>query len=133
MEGSAQVGRWSLRFDADVTREIYARISPITCDCTDCMNFRAAGAAAFSRPFLHLLARLGIDPSKPAELCHYGTSGEAMPTQGWFHFIGRLDGGADAWREVSETIQSLDPEPFPGMRSIGFTVRLSKVPEAFQE
>ena len=132
MEHSAQIGRWSIRFDPEATRKLYAEAPTIACECTDCANFRAAGEAAFSRPFLHLLRELGIDPGKPAELCHYGSSGEPMPTQGWFHFIGHLEGGADAWRQVSETAHNLDPEPYPGMTSIGFTSRLSQVPEAFE-
>jgi hypothetical protein len=131
MELCSKVGRWTIRFDPDATRESYAKASAIDCDCTDCANFRAAGAAAFPEPFLHLLRQLGIDPAKPAELCHYGTSGESMPTQGWFHFVGQLVDGADAWQRVSETAHHLDAEPFPGMQSIGFTSRLSHVPEAF--
>ena len=132
MELSSQIGRWSIRFDPDLTRDLYTQASVIACECTDCSNFRAAGEAAFSLPFLHLLRQLGIDPAKPAELCHYGTSGESMPTQGWFHFVGSLEAGADAWRRVSNTTHNLDPEPFPGIKSIGFTSRLSQVPEAFK-
>ena len=132
MEISSQVGRWSIRFDPELTRRVYANTPASTCECTDCINFRAAGAEAFSPPFLHLLNQLGIDPSKPAELCHYGASGEPMPTQGWFHLVGHLDGGEDAWQQTSETTHLLDPEPFLGIKSVGFTSRLSLVPEAFE-
>lgn len=132
MESSCQIGRWSIRFDPELTRQLYARASVMACECRDCANFRAAGEGAFSPPFLHLLHQLAIDPGKPAELCHCGSSGEAMPTQGWFHFVGHLDGGADAWQRTSETTHHLDAEPFPGMTSIGFTARLSQVPEPFQ-
>ncbi len=132
MKHSSQVGRWSIRFDPDLTRDLYTRVSGIACECTDCVNFRAAGKAAFSAPFLNLLRQLGIDSSKPAELCHYGTSGEPMPTQGWFHFVGHIEGGADAWRQVDENTHTLDPEPFPGIKSIGFTSRLSQVPAPFE-
>jgi hypothetical protein len=132
MEYSSHVGRWAIRFDPDLTRQLYTRVPVIACECTDCANFRAAGEAAYSPPFLNLLRQLGIDSSKPAELCHYGNSGEPMPTQGWFHFVGYLEGGADAWREVGESTQTLDSEPFPGIKSIGFTSRLSQVSEAFE-
>ena len=131
MEHSSHIGRWSIRFDPELTRELYADTSVISCECTDCTNFRAAGEAAFSPPFVHLLQQLGIDPCKPAELCHYGASGEAMPTHGWFHFVGSLEAGADAWRQTSKTTSNLDSEPFPGIKSIGFTSRLSQVPTAF--
>ncbi|MBD9437647.1 hypothetical protein IB223_16240 [Pseudoxanthomonas sp. PXM03] len=132
MESSLQIGRWSIRFDPELTRQLYARTSSIACDCMDCVNFRASGERAFPPAFLRLLQQFGIDPGKPAELCHYGTSGEPMPTQGWFHFVGHLDGGADAWRQTSETTHVLDAEPFPGMKSVGFTVRLSQVPDPFE-
>jgi len=132
MEQSSQVGRWSIRFDPELTSQIYAHVSVIDCGCTDCVNFRAVGETAFPPPFLNLLKQLGVDPHKPAELCHYGTSGEAMPTQGWFHFVGHLDSGADAWRQTGENSHVLDAEPFPGMKSVGFTARLSQVPEAFE-
>ena len=132
METSLQIGRWSVRCDPELTRQLYARTSAIACECADCANFRAAGEEAFPLPFLHLLQQFGIDSAKPAKLCHFGTSGEPMPTQGWFHFVGHLDGGADAWRQTNETTHSLDAEPFPGMKSAGFTARLSQVPAPFE-
>src|SRR4051812_17917746 len=107
MENSSQVGRWNFRFDPELTRQLYERASVIACQCTDCANFRATGEAAFSPAFLDLLRQLGVDPRKPAELCHCGTSGEAMPAQGWFHFVGHLEGGADAWRQVSDNTHTL--------------------------
>ena len=82
---------------------------------------------------MELLVMLGIDPAKPAELCHYGTSGNPMPTQGWFHFVGHLDEGADAWRQLGESSYTLDAEPFPEIESIGFSSRLALVPEAFAD
>ena len=133
MEHSAQIGRWTVRFDPDLTASLYSRISPSECECTDCANFRAAGSRAFSAPFLFLLRQMGIDPSKPAALCHYGESGEAMPTSGWFHFVGHLDAGADAWKQSGPTTWHLDPEPFPGIKRIGFTSRISLASALFAE
>ena len=132
MERSMQVGRWCIRFDPDVTRELYAKTSGGTCECTDCVNFRAAGELAFSPPFLHLLWQLGVEPSKPAELCHCGASGEPMPTQRWFHVVGCLEGGRDAWQQTGPDTHSLEPEPFPGITSIGFTSRVSPVPKSYE-
>ncbi|RYG97399.1 MAG: hypothetical protein EON58_09845 [Alphaproteobacteria bacterium] len=131
MENSSQVGRWSFRFDPDLTDKLYENTPLPNCDCTDCKNFSAAVDQAFSPPFAFLLRRLGIDKSKPAELCHYGTTGEPMPTNGWFHFVGHLDSGRDAWHQTGENTHFLDPEPFPGIRSIGFTTRLALVPDQF--
>ena len=132
MERSSQVGRWTICFDPELTRELYAKISPSSCECTDCANFRAAEGRGFSPPFLPLLGQLGIDPGKPSEICHLGDSGEPMPTQGWFHFVGHLADGADAWRKVGETSRNLDLEPFPGIKGIGFSSRLAQMPEPFE-
>lgn len=132
MEQSLQIGRWRLRFDAALTADLYAKVPERNCDCTDCVNFRGAGDAAFSPPFLFLLRQLGIDRSKPAELCHYGTSGEPIPTDGWFHFIGMIEDGEDAWRKTGPDAYVLASERFPGMQSVGFTARLALVPEPFQ-
>lgn len=131
METSLKVGRWNIRVDPELTADIYGQTSMFACDCTDCANFRAAGERTFSLPFLHLLRQLGIDPLKPAELCHYGNSGEPMPTQGWFHFVGHLDGGRDAWKQTGDNTHILDSEPFLGMKSIGFTSRIEQAPETF--
>jgi hypothetical protein len=132
MEYSSQIGRWSIRFDPELTRELYAKTAGISCECADCLNFRAAGDLAFSPAFIHLLRQLGVEPGKPAELCHCGNSGESMPTQGWFHIVGFLESGRDAWQQTGENTHSLDPEPFPGIKSIGLTARLSQVPKPFE-
>jgi hypothetical protein len=132
MEHSSRIGRWTVRFDPDLTAKLYLQTSPSACDCIDCVNFRAAGDQAFSPPFLFLLRQLGVDRSKPAELCHCGTSGQEMPTHGWFHFVGQLDDGADAWQHSGANTWHLDPEPFPGIKSIGLTSRINQAPEPFE-
>ena len=132
MESFLQVCRWGIRFDPEATRQLYAQTSGIDCTCTDCARFRAAGEAAYSPPFLDLLSQFGVDPYKPAELSHYGGSGEPLETHGWFHLVGRLESGNDAWRQVGETSFSLETEPFPGIKGIGFSARLSLVPEPFE-
>jgi len=126
------VGRLSFSFDPHETWGLCAQASGIACDCIDCTNFRGAGEAAFSLRFLQLLRKLGIDPSKAAELFHDGAGGEAMTTQGWFHFVGHLENGADAWREVGEGAHALAPEPFPGIKSSEFTPLCSLVPRGFE-
>lgn len=119
MEHSAQVGRWSIRFDPDLTANLYLQTAPFESDCTDCANFRAAKNQAFSPPFLPLLRRLGIDPSKPAELSHVGHTGQPMLTQGWLHFVGHLDAGADAWRPAgADTLRTLNPRRSRASRAL---------------
>lgn len=133
METISQLARWTFSFDRGQTSRIYRDVEPISCECIDCKNFRAAGELAFSPEFLTLLRQIGIDPSKPAELCHYGSSFEPMPTQGWFHFVGHLLSGADAWRQTGPSTSHLEPESFPGIKSIGLSTKLSQVPGPFSD
>jgi hypothetical protein len=68
---------------------------------------------------------------KPAELCHYGVSGEPILTHGWFHIVGQLESGRDAWEQTGENNFHLESEPYPGIKSIGVTARVSQVAEPF--
>ena len=129
MEESTQIGRWTVAYDAVTTRRLYSATEAWDCTCTDCENFRAVGLGAFSPALLALLKKLGIDPLKPAELCHIGDTGQEMPTQGWFHFVGRIQHGEDAWRPVSATGSVLEAEEFSPGEEIGFSNDLALVPE----
>jgi hypothetical protein len=68
-----------------------------TCECAGCRNFRLARKLAFPDDFISLLDRLGIDPSKDAEVYH---NVQLAPGRhhygGWFHFIGNLEGEGDS-------------------------------------
>ena len=78
---------------------------------------------------------LGIDYQKAAEvyqthrddsgLHHYG---------GWFHFVGEIKSGADAWQQVGKDLNSFSGhlERFTDSFSIGFTSRLALVRKPFQ-
>ncbi len=132
MEESAHVGRWTISYDAATTRRLYGLTEAWDCTCTDCANFRAVGAQAFSPTLAALLEKLGIDPLKPAELCHNGDTGQEMPTQGWFHFVGRIEHGEDAWRQVTATGRVLEAEQFAPGEELGFSNELALVPEQFR-
>lgn len=126
------VGRWELDHDPVLTASCFAQhIVKNPCDCTDCRNFRVAIDSAFPPPFRHLLNQLGIDVSKPAELCHYGQPGHTCPTGGWFHFIGSIVAGGDAWRQTSDTSWTGDLEPYLGMVELGFSNRVALLPTVF--
>lgn len=87
-----QVARWKIRHDPVATRNCYTQM-PIGsgCDCSPCRNFNAAVSLSFPPEFFELAEALGLDPAKPAELCHYERepSGRYV-TNGWFHLVGSL-------------------------------------------
>ena len=54
---------------------------------------------AYPRDFREIAEALGIDLSKPAELCHYGLPATPVRlTGGWFHVVGSMESGRDAWK-----------------------------------
>src|SRR5262245_43183245 len=66
------VGRWLIEYDDAATRRCYAQLPVGTgCDCNECRNFDAAAGQTFPPEFLALVDALGVDPTKPAELCHW--------------------------------------------------------------
>ena len=128
-----RIARWELDIDPVLTAQCYARyVMDQRCDCTDCRNFRAAGDGAFPPQFRGLASRLGVDLTKPSELCHYGQAGQPCPTGGWFHVVGALLSGRDAWKQVGANSWHGDTEPDFGLDGLGFTNRIALLPEAFK-
>ena len=87
-----QIAHWKITHDPVVTRNCFTRM-PIGsgCDCSPCRNFNAAVSRSFPMEFFELAEALGIDPRKPAELCHYNREPSGWyVTHGWFHFVGSL-------------------------------------------
>jgi hypothetical protein len=134
----ASIARWQIDYDADATRARYAQVaqgSQITCSCSDCRNFAAALEHAFPPPVRDILDQLGIDQSKPAEVYTTGeVDSDFQQYSGWFHFVGCIESGADAWRQVDEEGKSFtgEFEPFGTHFRIGFTSRIALLPEPFQ-
>lgn len=65
-------GRWLIEHDPQATRRCYAGLAVGSgCTCDWCRNFDAAAGKIFPADFMPLLEQLGIDPLKPAEVCHY--------------------------------------------------------------
>lgn len=128
-----RVGRWELEHDPATTAECYAaHVITNPCDCTECQNFRAASDRAFPHSFRHLASLLGIDLAKPAELCHYGNPGDDCPTGGWFHFVGNLREGSDAWKQVGQASWVGDLERYLGKSELGFSNSIALLPDSFQ-
>jgi len=86
---------WKYRADRDATILAYGRIErggADTCDCAGCRNFRAARDDCFPPEFIALLAQLGIDPRKDAEVYHNARIAPGCHDYGgWYHFIGTID------------------------------------------
>jgi hypothetical protein len=128
-----RVGRWELDIDPVLTADCFARYpNDALCDCSGCRNFRSLGEKAFPAPFLALAGQLGVDPGKPSELCHYGGPGELRLVHGWFHLVGSISSGRDAWRRINATSWTADTEPAFGLCGLGFTDRIELPPEAFK-
>jgi len=95
----ATIGRWKIEYAPEITSRGYSSL-PVGsgCDCSDCRNFMAAIDHAFPSEFRNLAESLGIDIRKPAELVHHCREVTGLHyTGGWFHLVGRLCSGADAW------------------------------------
>ena len=128
-----RIGRWEIDCDPLQTAACYANgVGSEVCECSDCRNFRAASDLAFPQAFRDFANSMGIDVSKPAELCHYGSPGEPCPTSGWFHFVGALRSGSDAWVQTSPNTSQLDSEPAFGLKGIGFTTEIALLPDSFK-
>jgi hypothetical protein len=131
------VARWQIEYDADATRACYAQVaqgSQVTCSCGDCRNFAAALEQAFPPAARAVLDQLGIDYTKPAEVYTTGRVDSGLHHYGgWFHFVGHIESGADAWRQVDKEGKSFtgELEPFADHCELGFTSRVALLPEPF--
>lgn len=127
-----KVARWLIDHDPDATRRCYAQVPVGTgCTCNQCRNFGAATGRAFPPEFVTLLHALGVDPTKPAELCHwYREPSGLYLTGGWFHFVGAILAGEDVvhWAEGSGTFRF---EELVRSLEFGFSAQLALVREAF--
>ena len=129
-----RLGRWELDIDPLRTAACFARYpKDAACTCAGCRNFRALGEHAFPVEFRAVATELGIDVTKPAELGHYDEGGARRSLDGWFHLVGNIVGGRDAWRQVGAMAWTADTEPLLGLTGLGFTDRIALLPEAFED
>ena len=126
------VARWLIDHDPDATRRCFAQLPVGTgCTCNQCRNFERAAGRNFPSEFLAVLEVLGVDQSKPAELCHYCREPSGLYlTGGWFHFVGSILAGEDAmhWENNIGTFRF---EKLVSGLEFGFTARLAIVHEVF--
>jgi hypothetical protein len=126
------VSRWLINHDPDATYRCYASLAVGTgCDCNQCRNFDAAAGRTFPPEFVALAGALGIDPTKPAELCHWCREPSGLHlTIGWFHLVGSISAGEDVIHWASNSGTYRFEELVPGLE-FGFSARLNLVREAF--
>jgi hypothetical protein len=127
-----EVAAWQIACDPDATRLAYAPLPIGTdCSCDQCRNFNAAAGRTFPPAFITLAESLGIDPAKPAELCHWTREPSGLYlTGGWFHFVGHIVSGADAMQHPDGTGTIQYQVLAPGVE-IGLTGHVGLVPGTF--
>jgi hypothetical protein len=127
-----EVANWQIACDPDATRAAFAPLPTGTdCSCDQCRNFNAAAGRTFPPEFLDLASSLGIDPTKPAELCHWTREPSGFYlTGGWFHFVGHIVSGADPMQHPDGT-GTIQYETFAPGIDIGFTGHTGLVPDTF--
>jgi hypothetical protein len=134
---TSAVGRWRIEFDPEATAQCYEQTKAgWGCDCNTCRNFAALDKKAFSSAAIELFARLEIDYSKPAEVYHNSRLQNGLHDyRGWFHFIGRIESGPDAWKRIGDSTTSFqsDLEQFGQNFGFGFSNRLALVRESFRD
>jgi len=94
----------------------------------------AALDKAFPQEFLSIADLLGIDIRKPVELWHCGQDETKLYfTGGWFHAVGRILSGRNAWKQIGETHKIPDLETLADGFDFGFTDDLALVSEPFKD
>jgi hypothetical protein len=129
-------GRWQLEADPVATREAYASIlksGPEECSCEPCKNFIAARERTYPAEVLALFERLGISFDREVEVYHMArmNSGKHL-YGGWFHFVGSILSGADAFKQVTENVWRPDLEKVTEDFSLGFRSRVQLLRKPFE-
>ncbi|MHC4862776.1 MAG: hypothetical protein ACYTEX_01750 [Planctomycetota bacterium] len=90
-----QIGPWIVKYDAQATRQRYSQIQigdPERCGCHPCLNFAAAREELYPDEVRKVLAKLGIDYTREAEVAH---THRVRPGRhfylGWFHCVGQVE------------------------------------------
>jgi len=134
MATRSQFGRWRVTFDREDTVRRYSLL-PIGsgCACTDCQTFGAMGIGAFPEDFRTIADLIGIDVEKPAELCHYGKDETGLHlTGGWFHAVGGMESGRDAWTQATPSVKTPDFEKLASGAEFGISPDAQLVAEPFK-
>ena len=107
-----EFGRWTHELDASLTFETYSQIqigASESCGCAECLNFAAQRSIAFPRKFRDFLALAGISVDREAEIYHNSRLDSGLHSYGgWFHFVGKIISGSDAFVAIDERSGAFD-------------------------
>jgi hypothetical protein len=99
MESLVHFREWLFAVDADRTISVHKQLEKggaDTCGCDNCKNYALQRDQVFPSEVRTLLANLGVDYRKEAEVSHFGRLNDGMHMyHGWFHFKGRIASGRD--------------------------------------
>lgn len=128
-------GRWTLDIDADATRTAYSKVdvgSPESCGCSPCLNFAAQRDSTFPVGIRSFMAAAGIPVDREAEIYHIGQLDSGLHSYGgWFHFVGNLSAGKDAFVPIDERTGSFDLHDFGSGAFAGISNNIALVNSAF--
>jgi hypothetical protein len=130
-----EILHWILEIDFERTCNFYNSCHLITddCKCMDCLNYVGA-CALVPEKILHLYVSLGIDPTKEGEVYNMVKNDDGTCLYGGFyHITGRIIKGPDCTviSEENSSVRTFNLLPLVEGYKIGFTQRLSLVPEGF--
>ena len=108
----SQFFEWEIEFDKDITAQAYIGLS-VSCNCAYCRNFLTV-CQNLPAEYVQILAQLGIDPTKPAEIVEYNENPDGTHFYGWwYHVIGQITKDSNAEKvmltpEIEITIRNKD-------------------------
>lgn len=133
-----QFDRWRLACDPQATRAAYAlteidtTTAPTLDDDRNWIQARDQGLV-YPEEVIALFAQLGIDLRREAELYHLARLDSGLHEYGgWFHFVGSLVSGRDAWIPDSPTAWHADLKQISTTFALGFTARVNLVKPSFK-
>ena len=107
------IGPWTVEVDRQLTAAIYAQVASGAedCPCDHCQDWAAQREELYPPPVRELLASLGIDYRREAQLMDLDSTPESHLCQAWFHFIGRIVSGPMPQRRARGVTRIPDPSP----------------------
>jgi hypothetical protein len=86
------LGPWTLDVDLDATRDLYGRIpdGAEECNCNHCQDWATDRSATVPHEVRDVLASLGIDWRREAEVYELDPRRSSHLCAGWFHAVGRV-------------------------------------------
>ncbi len=130
------LAQWTLDVDVDATNAAYAQIqsgSPEVCGCLPCLNFAANRDHTFPAAIRTFLKTAAIPINREAEIYHCGKVVSGLHLYGgWFHFVGRIVTGADAYVPHDAQSGCFELHNFSSIASAGVSSMTALVDPAFK-